>query len=411
MATATASTSTLSLTLTKASLLAALTRVQGAVSTRPTLPVLNNVLMDSTPSGRVRLMSSDLDTSIATAVDATIRGEPQGVTLPAKKLTEFVRECVDGPMSVIMKGDTKATIKAGSARTTLRGIAADEFPNVGERIAEAVDLLTVPAGVLAALAKPVAPCASVEESRPILNGVLLEIGAISTQGAEPTRVIRMVATNGHRLGITETTISGEQVGVKEPGAVTLIVMPKLLALIGSVYKADEYVAIATTPDKHTIVVKGAVTTIAARIIEGPYPNYQQVLPTEFTMVAEAELAPFAQSIRRVNVLASDKTHRISLNVTGKERDAAMTVRTQTEDMGEAEDVVAVQIVRGAVNEGGFRIGFNGAYLLEIMRLTAGERVQLSFGTPERAVLVTPVYGDTLPAVMCRHIVMPLRLME
>ncbi|MGI8547355.1 MAG: DNA polymerase III subunit beta [Gemmatimonadaceae bacterium] len=411
MTTATASASAI-FTLTKTTLLTGLTRAAGAISSKTTLPVLHNVLLTADESGTLRLVGTDLDVTVATLVDAAITGDHKGVTIPAKKLAEFVKECAEGPITLTVEGDAKSRLKAGAARMKLTGIPADKFPNVTERSAQAIDLFTLPAGTLAALAKPVAPCVSQEESRPILNGVLFEIGKATGSGDEAKRTVRMVATNGHRLGVSETTLIGDQAGASNGEAVDLILMPKVLALAASVYASDEAVTVAATPDKNAIVIKGATTTLTARLIEGPYPNYRQVLPDDFSVVVESDRAAIAQSVKRVNVIASDQTHRIALRVTSGADEARVTVSATTPDMGEAEDWTPVRIAEGAVEgKEGFRIGFNAAYLLDLLKLTPSDAVRLSLKAPERAARIEPAYGDEKPSVTSFHVLMPLRLMD
>ena len=411
MATATASASS-TVTLTKSALLAGLSRVAGAIVSKTTLPVLTNVLLAPSEDGMLRLVASDLDVTVQTVVNATISGDGKGVTLPGKKFSEFVKECADAPITIMVQGDTRATVKAGAARMKLTGIAADEFPDVAGQIAEAVDLFTIPAGTLMALAKPVASCVSSEESRPILNGVLFEVGKAEGSGADAKRTVRMVATNGHRLGLSETTLTGDQAGAVNPDAVELILTSKVLGLVAAVFTGDESVTIATTPDKNAIVIKGATTTLSARIIEGPYPNYRQVLPEASTVAVVADRTAIVQTLKRVNVVASDQTHRVAFRVAGVNAEASVCISAETPDMGEAEDSTPIRIESGAVEgKDGFRIGFNAAYLLELLKLTPGEEVRISLLSPERATRIEPVYGAEKPDVTSFHVLMPLRLMD
>ena len=413
MASASTSTSSASATLTKAALLAGLTRVAGAVAAKTTLPVLSNVLIKPGEGGVLRIVGTDLDVTVDTVVDAALAGSLDGVTLPAKKLTEFVKECGSAPIALMVKNNASASVKSGAARMTLSGISADEFPDVAERAAKAVTLFSVPAGTLAALAKPVAPSASTEESRPILNGVLLEVGAVTGEGDAATRTVRMVATNGHRLALTDTAFTGEAAGAASPAAQEIILTPKVLALIGSVFAPNESVAVAVAPEQNQIVVRGAATTVIGRTIEGPFPPYRQVIPTEHKLVVEVDRTALMQTLRRVSVMASDQTHRIALRVTGAGAEANVSVTATTPDAGEAEDSVGVQIVTGTLADAttGFRIGFNASYLLDLLKPLPTDSVRLSFTEPERAAVIEPVYGDEKPSVTSAALLMPLRILD
>ena len=228
----------------------------------------------------------------------------------------------------------------------------------------------------------VAFAASTEESRPILNGVLWEL--------RPDRM-RMVATNGHRLAKMDVPATGGSTA-------DLIVPPKALEQIRRLYPADAEIELAKS-DNH-IGFRAGGTLVFSRLIEGPYPNYEQVIPRENDKQATVDKLAMAAALRRMSVVASDQTHRIRLAFSG----GTVKFSVQTPDLGEAQDELSVTY-EGEPLE----IGFNATYLLEILKFMPTDEVRFTFKAPERAATIEPVGWNDPASYMA--LVMPLRLVD
>jgi DNA polymerase-3 subunit beta len=238
------------------------------------------------------------------------------------------------------------------------------------------------AGVVLKLVGHVAFAASTEESRPILNGVLWEL--------RPDRM-RMVATNGHRLAKMDVPATGGSTA-------DLIVPPKALEQIRRLYPGDAEIELAKS-DNH-IGFRAGGTLVFSRLIEGPYPNYEQVIPRENDKQATVDKSAMAAALRRMSVVASDQTHRIRLAFSG----GNVKFSVQTPDLGEAQDELAVTY-EGEPLE----IGFNAMYLLEILKFMPTDEVRFTFKAPERAATIEPVGWNDPASYMA--LVMPLRLVD
>ena len=142
------------------------------------------------------------------------------------------------------------------------------------------------------------------------------------------------------------------------------------------------------------------TLVYSRLIEGPYPNYEQVIPRENDKSAIVDKVALTAALRRMSVVASDQTHRIRMALSG----GAAKFSVQTPDLGEAQDELALTY-EGEPLE----IGFNAQYLLEIMKYMPTDEVRLTFKAPERAATVEPVGWDDPASYLC--LVMPLRLVD
>jgi DNA polymerase-3 subunit beta len=365
-------------TITREQLQSGLNAVMAAIPAKTTLPVLSNVLVEATKQG-LRLSGTDLDIAVSTTVPADVDAEGS-VTLPAKKLADITRELPSAPIRITAAGEQRVSIECGRSKFKLLGLPREEFPSFPAVKFDGA--WKAPAGVVHKLVGHVAFAASTEESRPILNGVLWEL--------RPDRM-RMVATNGHRLAKMDVPASGGSTA-------DLIVPPKALEQIRRLFPADAEIEIAKS-DNH-LGFRSATTLVFSRLIEGPYPNYEQVIPRENDKVATVDKEAMAGALRRMSVVASDQTHRIRLAFSS----GAVKFSVQTPDLGEAQDELALTY-EGEPLE----IGFNATYLLEILKYMPTDEVRVTFKAPERAATVEPVGWNDPASFMA--LVMPLRLVD
>jgi DNA polymerase-3 subunit beta len=367
-------------TITREKLQEGLSAVTASVPGKTTLPVLANLLVETTSTG-IRLSGTDLDIAVSTEVIADVDGQG-GITVPAKKLAEIARELPSAPVRISGSGEQRITVECGKARFRLLGLPKDEFPTFpAVRFNESWKIRS---GDLQKLISHTAFAASTEESRPILNGVLWEL--------RPGHM-RMVATNGHRLAKMEAPI--ESAGA--PSA-DLIIPPKALEQIRRLFAAEEDLEIARG-DNH-LAFRSPFTAVYTRLIEGPYPNYEQVIPRDNERVAIADRNALFQALKRMSIVASDQTHRIRLSFNS----AMVKFSVQTPDLGEAQDELAVSYEGDPLE-----IGFNASYLLEILRYMPTDEVRLTFKAPERAATVEPSGWNDSAKYLC--LVMPLRLVD
>jgi len=365
-------------TITREQLQEGLTAVAAAVPAKTTLPVLSNVLLEATKQG-LRLSGTDLDIAVSTTVAADVDADG-AVTLPAKKLVDITRELPSAPIRFAAVGEQRVSIECGRSKFKLLGLPREEFPSFPAVKFDGAWQAT--AGVVHKLVGHVAFAASTEESRPILNGVLWEL--------RPDRM-RMVATNGHRLAKMDVPATGGT-------SADLIVPPKALEQIRRLFASDAAIDVAKT-DNHLGFRSGG-KLVFSRLIEGPYPNYEQVIPRENDKAATIDKGAMAGALRRMSVVASDQTHRIRLAFSG----GTVKFSVQTPDLGEAQDELPVTY-EGEPLE----IGFNATYLLEILKYMPTDEVRLTLKAPERAATVEPVGWDDPASYMA--LVMPLRLVD
>jgi DNA polymerase III subunit beta len=368
-------------TITREKLQEGLLAVGPSIPTKTTLPVLSNILLEVRKDG-LHLSGTDLDIAVSTTVAADV-DEEGSITLPAKKLTEIARELPSSPVRVTSAGEQRAQVECGKSKFRLLGLPRDEFPSFPQVKFDAP--WRIVAKDLHKLIGHVAFAASTEESRPILNGVLWDLRKDR---------MRMVATNGHRLAKMEVPLAGEA-GTSQA---ELIVPPRALDQIRRLFGPDAVVEIGRSENHLGFRSEG--TQVYTRLIEGPYPNYEQVIPRENDKFATVDKVAMASALRRMSIVASDQTHRIRLSFGG----GTLKFSVQTPDLGEAQDEMAVTYEGDALE-----IGFNAAYLLEVLKYMPTDEVRFTFKAPERATTAEPVGWDDTAAYVC--LVMPLRLVD
>ncbi len=368
-------------TITRQNLHKGLAAVSASIPTKTTLPVLSNILLEAREGG-VWMSGTDLDVAVRVQVPAEVENAGS-LTAPGKKLQEIARELPDRPVDVVARGD-QLDLKCGRSSFKLNGLPSEEFPSL-----PVVDFgkgWTVTGKELQSLIHHTSFAVSTEESRPILNGVLWELRDGRMQ---------MVATNGHRLARMAVPA-----GPATTTSADFIVPPAALQQVQRLFKAEDELEVAR--DGNHLGFRSAGTEVYTRLIEGTYPNYEQVIPKDNDKVAIVEKSALESAVRRMAIVASDQTHRIRLVFD----EGRVQLNVLTPDLGEGEDELDVQY-DGAELE----IGFNANYLLEVLRYMPTEEVKLTFRAPERAATVEPVVAENEESMDYLCLVMPLRLLD
>ena len=368
-------------TITRQNLHQGLSAVSASLPSKTTLPVLSNILIETTADG-VRFSGTDLDVAVRIHVAVDV-GEEGDLTAPGKKLREITRELPEEPVEISTRGE-QIELRCGRSHFKLNGLPSSDFPTLpdvafdGGWSASGRDLLS--------LIRHTAFAVSTEESRPVLNGVLWELR---------DHEMRMVATNGHRLA--RMTIPA---GPSFQTTTQLIVPPAALQHVQRLFGEDDTVQVAQGGNHLGFSAGG--TEVYTRLIDGTYPNYEQVIPKDndrFAIVARKE---FESAVRRVAAVASEQTHRIRM----KFEDGRVELNVLTPDLGEAHDELEISYEGEDI-----QIGFNANYLLEVLRYVGTDEIRLGFKAPERAATIEPVSNDGEEARDYLCLVMPLRLVD
>jgi DNA polymerase III subunit beta len=368
------------LTISREKLQEGLAAVSATVPSKSTLPVLSNLLIETTDKG-VTFSATDLDIAVRTEVVAEVE-EKGGITVPAKKLIEIARELSPSPVRLSSLGQQRLVLDCGRSHFKILGLPQEEFPSL-----PAVTFDTdwqVSSATLQTLISHSAFAASTEESRPIMNGVLWEVKGSS---------MAMVATNGHRLAKIEIPTKAPKNAIGQ-----LIIPPKALEQIRRLFPADEQLTIGR--GENHLAFRSPFTSVYTRLIEGPYPPYEQVIPRDNDKIGIIDKVALVSALRRMSVIASDQTHRIRLTLNA----GILRFSVQTPDLGEAQDELPIRYTGDPLD-----IGFNANYLLEILRYMPTDEVKITLKAPERAATIEPDEWKEGGKYLC--LVMPLRLVD
>jgi DNA polymerase III subunit beta len=368
-------------TITRQNLHEGLNAVSASIPSKTTLPVLSNILFQATEDG-VFLSGTDLDVAVRVRAAAEVE-TPGTLTAPGKKLQEIARELPDEPVKVQTRGD-QIELRCGRSHFKLNGLPAEDFPQLPEVSfdggwqAAGRDLLS--------LIRHTSFAVSTEETRPVLNGVLWEL-----RDGE----MRMVATNGHRLARMRIPA-----GPSMETTTQLIVPPAALQQVQRLFPPEGTIHVGR--DGNHLGFRSERVEVYTRLIDGTYPNYEQVIPKDNDRIAVVDRKPLESAIRRVAAVASDQTHRIRMEFN---RDRVV-FNVLTPDLGEAHDELEI-----SYDAEDLTIGFNANYLLEVLRYIGTDEVKMSFKAPERAATLEPIYGEDEESVDYLCLVMPLRLVD
>lgn len=368
------------LTIERNGLLKALSHIQSVVERRQTIPILSNVLIE-TSGDSVLLRATDNEIEISESVPAGV--ETQGaVTVPAHKLYDIVKKLSDGSqISVSFNADSnQVVIQSGRSRFALACLPADGFPSmVREEMPFHFD---VPAADVCALIAKTGFAVSVEETRYNLNGIFLHEKVGENGG------LAAVATDGHRLACAYIALPNGAKGM--PGVIiprkTISELSKLAAELDGTIN----VALSANQIRFTI---GDVD-LASRLIDGTYPDYERVIPVSNDKVLEADGRVLADVIERVSVV-SEKSRGIKLSINR----GLLQVFAASVDEGSAEDEMDATYDNEPVE-----IGFNYRYLLDILGQIKGSAVRMELTDGSSPVILRDSADDKALFVL-----MPMRV--
>ena len=359
-----------------------------AVASRATLPVTQNVLL-SIDQSMLKLSATNLEIAITTWVGAMIE-EEGSITVPARLLTEFVNSLPNDKIELeLQQGSGLLQISSGSSNAHINTTDASEFPpipTVDDGVAAEVD----PVVLKSAIAR-VAFAAATEESRPVLTGVELKLKESK---------FTMAAADGFRLAVHHGTLLQpvpEEISVIIPART----MNELNRLIGD---QEEPVEIMMTPAKGQVMFRvrgGDNVEIVSQLLQGTFPNYEQLIPQSYTTRAVMDLPTVLRAARTASIFARDGSNIIRMHLMPAASDAEppkVEISARSEEVGDNQDLVDLDEIEG--EEG--KIAFNSRYLLDVLSVLEKGKVALETTTSSSPGVFKPTDSEEYI-----HVVMPM----
>lgn len=352
-----------------------------AVATRSTLPITQNVLIQ-TDEQRLKLAATNLEIAITCWVGARIE-EEGAITVPARLLTEFVSSLPNERIDIALKHRT-LHLQCLRSEARINGLDAQDFPPI-PRITDGIATKIV-AESLAEGIEQVAFAAATEESRPVLTGVHMEFDSDR---------LTMAAADGFRLGVHYTSLVTP---VKEKGAV-IVPARALNELRRFLSDEEEQVEITINQQKTQIMFKLKNIEMVSQLIQGNFPNYAQLIPQSYTTRVVMDAAEFTQAIKRASIFARDGSGIIRFEVTpgAAATPGKMKISSRAEEVGDNVNELDVRVDGDPI-----KIAFNARYLSDVLSVIEEKQVALETTTSSSPGVIRPVGNDKYV-----HIIMPM----
>lgn len=338
--------SAMKLNIDKAALAAGLQAVQNVVSSRSTLPILSNVLIIA-DDDIISLATTDLDLSVVYKVPGEVV-EPGRTTLPVKRLSSIVRELPGELVELESDEKDQSNVNCGSSNFKLVGMNADEFPAIPE--AEGDIVYEIDQGEFREMLRKTAYAASTDETRFVLNGVLLSFrdGKLTT-----------VATDGRRLALVENEVEFSD-------EADLILPSKTVAELLHILKDEGTLRIYPQNNQATFSLDD-VAMLSTKLIEGTYPNFRQVIPSQCEERVSVVREDLLTALRRAALVVADKTTATKLTF----NDNNLVVSTVTPDVGESREVLPIKYSGKEIT-----VAFNPDYMMDPLKNLSNDEVAI-----------------------------------
>lgn len=350
--------------------------LQGVAEKKKTIPILSNILLHA-ENDFLTLAATDLEVSLTGGCESEVE-ESGGITVSAKKIFEVVRSLTDEKISFILTDGNWLEITSGNSFFRLVGLSPDDFPEVPKSSFSKAE--KVSHSLFSDLISRTIFAVTKEDTRYALNGALLEIDS---------QVIRMVATDAHRLALVEEAFSGA-------AEVKAIVPKKTLSELRNLGTGEEMLF---AQDKNHLFFKVGHRVLASRVIEGQFPAYEKVIPPKNPLTVIFAKEVMAGAIRRVSLLASERSRAIKFKFTPGEA----TISSRNPELGEAKESVPVQY-EGSELE----VSFNAQYILDFLAVVEGEEVVLRLKDSASQGLLEP-HKKSSETSNYKCVIMPMRL--
>ncbi len=343
------------LLVNQSDLLKGLNSVATALPARSSLPYLTNVLIETT-GDRLKLAATDLDTTVITTIPASVTTSGT-ITLPGKKFHEIIRELPEDEVRLNGTGN-RITISCGKASFTLSGSSSEQFPSLPAL--GTAEPAILPIGVLSEAIRKTAYAVARDDYRATLNGVLVNIGP---DGFE------MVATDGHRLSCLALKSLSSQSTIKA------LVAPKALNLFAKLSSEGD---VKVRFQGSQISFEFNETQIFSRTIDGEYPPYRKVIPDDNSNVLKVDRQELIAVLRRIKTMANPTTHQVKFSL----EPGAVVVHAESADAGEALEALNAEYATDP-----FQIGFNGNFLMEVLRNMGCSSIRMMMKNASTAVVI------------------------
>jgi len=369
-------------TIEKEVFLKGLSRVQGIVEKRNTIPILSNVLVEAGESS-INLTATDLEVGMQAAYPAQIKA-PGKVTVSAKKLFEIIKELPEGEVAFTSKENCWIEIRCGKALFNIVGLSADEFPYFPQPGQE--KFIEIPSSMIREIIEKTSFSMSNDESKYNLNGIYFQ--NLQESGK---KFLRLVATDGHRLALIQRELEIPSIEELTKG----VIFPKkgIFELKKIAEEGEGNIKLGFIDNN--AMIKKDQTVVIMRLVDGEFPDYNRVIPKEIENKAIIPSQTFLHALRRMAILSSEKSRGVKVFL----RQGNLEISSSNPELGDAREDLEIEYSGQDIS-----IGFNARYLIDILQVQKQEKVVLQVKDNMSPGLIKPGDEEDYLAV-----VMPMRL--
>jgi DNA polymerase III subunit beta len=351
----------------------------GIVEKKTTIPILNNILIKA-DANKIKIIATDREIILISDYEAEVleKGE---ITISAKKIFEMIRE-IQGEVINFVQKNNIVKISSQRAFYKIPGLPADDFPSIADD--QDIPLYKIQGNVIKDLINKTSFAMATDETRKNLNGVLLEEGMDGVN-----HLLRMVATDGHRLALAKSITSGH---ILKAGK-GVIIPRKGLMEIKKIIDENEDVKIGL--HKNMFIMQTENTVLKVSLVDADYPDYKKVIPTEKGIRVVLEKEYFVHALRRMSVVSSERYGGVILSFSkGK-----LTLNSTNLDVGEATEEIDIDYDGEVIDS-----GFNVNYLIDSISVVNKENIVLEVGLGLKPSMIKQAEDDNY---LC--IIMPLKI--
>jgi len=352
-------------------------KVQGIAETKGAMPILSHFLLTA-EKDRIGIQATDLEIGAKGYYPANVIAAGE-VTLNAKKLFDILRELPREEVHLIKEDNHWIRLKCGKSKFRLPGMPSEDFPPLPEFSQDS--LMELSGKLLKEMIRKTFFAQSPDETRQVLNGLLLE---------QDNGKVKMVGTDGHRLAVIRRDLGGSSKGEKG----SYLIPKKALAELMKLVEDEEATFSFSAKNNHLAFMQGD-QVIVSRKIDGKFPNYQQVIPSDNKLQVQINRDVFQHALKRVALLADEKSKMVRFDI----QSGNIVLTTDTTELGEAREEISISYSGEDVS-----VGLNAKYVLDVLSVIDDEEVVLNLKDEKSSCLITS-NGDK----DYQSIVMPMRL--
>jgi len=359
--------------------------VSRAVATRSTLPVLSNILL-TTDEGRLKLSATNLEVGINCWIGAKIK-EDGATTIPARLLTDFVNSLPPERIDAHLVARTQTlSLKCANSDANIKGIDAQEFPLILALTGDSA--ISLEPETLREMINQVALAAAVDESRPVLTGVLAEISGST---------LTMAAADGFRLSVRNTELPEAP-----PESASVIIPARALGELARVSaEEDNPIRMTIAANRGQVFFRMTNIDLVSQLVEGTFPNYEQIIPKAYATRTVVDVSELRKAAEIAHLFARDAANIVKLRIAPGEESMGgrLTVMATSAELGNS-----VSEIEASVEGDPIEIAFNAKYLIDLLGVMSTPQVTIETSSPSSPGVFKPVGEEDFV-----HVIMPMHI--